>query len=274
MKDLDSINPAFMRPSSFSKIAALGALLLTLISIPFASAPAPNVPLRSNPIVLVLFVMLLVSLGLLIMPFISKWDWRARYFGSSALCIVSFSIFTLIPCVVLLLYGRAPLAIDILVIGVYTVCHVFWCRKFFTIYNQVYENEELRKIVYHEESDAIYYSQRGDKYLLEKFYKFSQSPQDRYFVCSVILACALIPVMDQVREFMGIPFPHIFLMIGALPVSLMFAGLVVRSYLIFYKYPAKLRKEIGKEVYVDLVSNYQALDRNSARDLREKLAKI
>lgn len=274
MKDLDSINPTFMRPSSFSKVAAFGVLLLTLVSVPFASGPAPDVPLKSNPIVVMLFVMLLGSLGLLIMPLVSKWDWRTKYFGSSALCMVSFSLFTLIPCVVLFLYGRAPVVIDLFIAGVYAICHLSWCGKFSAIYRQVYENDELRKIVYHEEFDAIYYSQRGDKFLLEEFYKFSQSPRDRYFVFSVVVACLLIPIMDQVSEFMGIPFAHIFLMVGALPASLMFTGLATRSYLIFYKYPAKLRKATGKDVYVDLVSNYKKLDQKSAKDLRQKLAKI
>lgn len=274
LKDLDSINPAFMRPSSFSRIGALGALLLTLVSIPFASGPVPDIPLGRNPIVLVLLVMLIGSLGLLIGPSLSRWDWRTKYFGSSALCMASFVIFTLIPCIVLLLYGNAPLIVDVIVLGVYATCHVSWCRRFFAIYRQVYENDQLRNIVYQEELDAIYYSQRGDKYLLEKFYRFSQAPRDRYFVSSVALACLLIPVMDQVKEFMGIPFPHIFLIVGALPVSLMFAGLAVRSYLIFYKYPAKLKKATGKEVYVDLVSNCQTLDGNSTKNLRKKLGRI
>lgn len=274
MKDLDSINPAFMRPSSFSKLGALGTFLLALIGIPLASFPVPDVPFERNPIVLVLFVMVLGSLGLLITPFFSRWDWRTKYFGSSALCLASFLVFTFIPCMVLLLYGKAPLAVDLIIVGVYAGCLVLWCRKFFAIYNQIYENDELRRIVYHEEPDAIYYSQRGDKYLLEKFYKFSQSPRDRYFLCSMIIACLLIPIMDKIKEFMGIPFPHIFLIVGALPVSLMFAGLVVRSYLIFYKYPAKLRKATGKDVYVDLVSDYQLLDKNSVKSLRRKLAKI
>lgn len=270
LKDLDSINPAFMRPSRFSRIGALGALLLALVSIPFAYGPVPNVPLERNPIILVLLVIFAISIGLLFIPSFMKWDWRAKYFGCSALCMVSFAFFTVIPCLVLCLYGKAPFAVNVMVIVVYGVSHILWCKKFFNIYSHIYENAELRDIVYPEDADAIYYSQRGDKYVLEKVLRFSQAPHDRYFVGSIMLACLLIPIMNELKELMGIPFPHIFLIIGGLPVSLMFAGLAIRSYLIFYKYPAKMKKASGKEVYVDLVSSHKILDKNTAKDLRKR----
>ncbi|WP_152594629.1 hypothetical protein [Massilia sp. BSC265] len=268
MRDLDSINPTFMRPSGFSRIGGLGALLLTLLSIPFASGPVPDIPLERNPIVSVLVVMLITSIGLLVAPFLSKWDWRTKYFGTSVLCIVSFILFTLIPCIVLFVYGTAPLIIDAMVFSIYAICYFFWCRKFFAIYREIYDSAELREILYQEDLDAIYYSQRGDKYLLEKIYRFSQVPRDRYFVCSIVLACLLIPSMERLKELLGIPFHHIFLIVGAFPVSLMFAGLAVRSYLIFYKYPAELKKATGKEVYVDLVSNCQKLGKNFTKTPR------
>jgi hypothetical protein len=258
-----------MRPSRFSQIGALGAFLLNLVSIPFAYGPAPDVPLGRNPIVLGLFAMLFISTGLLIIPKIFKWDWRAKYFGSSAICMLSFSFFTIIPGMALCLYGNAPLAIDLIVAGGYIFAHFFWCKKFHTIYNHVYENEELRKVVYQEELDAVYYSRRGDKYLLDKFYEFSQVPSDRIFVLFIFLACLLIPVMGQAIELAGVPFPHVFLTVAAFPVSLMFSGLAVRSYLIFYRYPARIKRETGKEVYVDLVSACQALEKSAAKNLRE-----
>ena len=274
MKDLDSINPAFMRPSRFSRIGALGALLLALVSIPFAYGPVPDVPLGRNPIVLMLFIILAISIGLILIPPFMKWDWRAKYFGCSALCMVSFAFFSVIPCLVLFIYGKAPFVVDALVIVIYGLSHILWCRKFLIIYKHIYENAALREIVYPEESDAIYYSQRGDKYLLEKIFRFSQAPRDRYFISSIALACLLIPVMGELKSLMGIPVEHIFLIIGALPVSLMFTGLVMRSYLIFYKYPARLRKASGKEVYVDLVSNHRMLDRNMIKNLQKTLPNI
>lgn len=260
-----------MRPSRFSRIGALCLFLLAGISIPLAYGPAPEIPLEENPIVVMLFVVLGCSITLFVIPFLLKWNWRIQYFGCTALCIGSFSFLAIVPCMVLFLYGSAPRWLDLLVLSLYVVTHILWCRKFFVIYNHVYSSNELRSVIYQEEADAVYYLQRGDKYILDSVLRFSQAPSSRYFVLFMGAAVCMIPLMDYVKQGIGIPFAHIFLIVAALPISWMCVGLTVRGYLIFYRYPSKIKKATGKDVYVDLVGSHQNLEKSAIKQLRKLL---
>lgn len=271
MRDLDSINPAFMKPSKFSRVGALLLFLLACICIPLAYGPVPDVPLLQNPIVLLLIFMVAGSIVLFVIPSMSKWGWKTQYFGFTSLCIGSCSFLTIVPCLVLFLYGKGSYSLNLFVLMFYIITHVLWCRRFFVIYGHLYANEELRGIVYQEESDAVYYLQRGDKYLLENLYKFAQIPRGPYFVIFMLIAFFMIPVMDEIKHLLEIPFAHIFLIIGMLPLSWMCIGLAVRGYLIFYWYPAKVKKSTGKDVYVDLVGNCPTLNKKIMKDLRKEL---
>ena len=73
----------------------------------------------------------------------------------------------------------------------------------------------------------------------------------------------MVPIMNEISAFIGIPFVHIFLLVAMLPVSCMSIGLSVRGYLIFYLYPAQIKRATGKEVYVDLVSKHRPLGKRS-----------
>jgi hypothetical protein len=137
---------------------------------------------------------------------------------------------------------------------VYGASNFFWCRKFFVIYAKTFSDEVLRSAIYEEESDAVYYMRRGDEFLLEKYFKFSQMPRDRYFLLFIVIAFLMIPLMKQVRALIGVPFVHSFLLVAMLPVSWMSIGFAVRGFLIFYMYPARIKKTTGKEVYVDLAN--------------------
>jgi hypothetical protein len=53
---------------------------------------------------------------------------------------------------------------------------------------------------------------------------------------------------------MGISFAHIFLAVFATPLNLLFLGLGTKSWLAFYFYPMKIKKETNKPVFVDISS--------------------
>lgn len=269
LKNLDLTNPRFLRPSAFSWVGALLLFLLALVGIGLAYGPVPDIPLHNNPIVLSLFFVIAASLLLFILPPIFNWGWKARNFGFTGLCLASVSLLAVVPCLVLFLYGKSSYVLDVVVAVTYVVTHIVWCRRFFKVYSHIFKNKELRDIVYREELDAVYYSQRADKYLLEKFYKFSQEPRARYFVGFLLLALFLIPFTKPAKVLTGLPFAHLFLIIGALPISWMCIGFAFRSFLIFYYYPAKIMAETGKDVYVDLVGSFQVLERDVAKHLKK-----
>ena len=117
--------------------------------------------------------------------------------------------------------------------------------------------------MYEEESDAVYYIRSGDEFLIDKYYKFSQMPRDRYFALFIVIALLMTPVMDAVCAFVGAPFVHIFLLVAMLPVSWMSFGFATRGFLIFYFYPTKIKRKTGKDVYVDLVSKHRPIGKRS-----------
>lgn len=254
MRNLDRINPELLRPSRVSAMSAFILIALTLLSVPLVDGAAPNVPLTGNPIAILIFLILGLSLMITLASLIFKWGWNAKYYGISFLSFASVSYLGLVPCFAVILYGTAPYWTRILIILIYGVTIVFWCRKFTVLYANAFNDEALRSAIYEEEADAVYYMRRGDELLLEKHFKFSQMPRDRYFLLFIAVALFMIPVMRHVRAFIGVPFVHTFLLIAMLPVSWMSIGFAVRGYLIFYRYPAKIKKSTGKEVYVDLAS--------------------
>jgi hypothetical protein len=233
--------------------------LFVLISVPLAYGVAPGVSITENPLVLMMCAVLTLSSILALFSTIFQWDWQAKYYGIFSLSVAGISFMAIVPCLGVLLYGKAPLWVRICIISFYAISHVNWCRKFAIVYREIFLDESLRSMLFEEDLDAIYYMRKGDNFLLEKHFKFSQLPRDRDFLVFLVLAFLTIPIMDKASAFIGVPFVHVFLIIAMLPVSWMSIGLAFRAYLIFYYYPMRMKKATGKNVYVDLESKHRSL---------------
>jgi predicted neutral ceramidase superfamily lipid hydrolase len=257
LRNLDTINPAFLKPPKITGISAFVLCAMGLLSIPLADGAAPHIPLSENPILLLSCIALGFSSILATVPAICRWGWKAKYYGVSFLCFASVSFLAIVPFLAVVLYGSAPYWAKAVIMLGYGASHLFWCRKFAVLYRNVFNDEVLRAAMYEEEADAVYYMRRGDEFILRKHFKFSQMPRDRYFVLFMIIAFLLIPAMRTICGFIGVPFVHIFLLVAMLPVSWMSIGFAVRGFLIFYMYPAKIKKATGKDVFVDLVSKHR-----------------
>jgi hypothetical protein len=256
LKDLDATNPQGMKPSKFTSFGAGVSAAIVLICVPFAWGAAPGIPVTENPIVRLLLMMLTLSLALSIISIVCKWDWKIKYFGFSMLSVGSISLLALVPLLAVLVFGVLSWSIKLLISIFYIGSHVWWCRKFFVLYDQIFNDEGMRNILYEEDVDAFYYKRRGDSYLLEKRFKFSQMPSGSYFGIFILLGLMLLPLIGTVRNLTGVPFAHVFLTIAMLPVSWMGIGLAIRGLLVCYHYPARIRRITGKEVYVDLTGSY------------------
>jgi hypothetical protein len=252
LRDLDSINPEMAKPARFVSTGAFVPLVLGVLSLLLANDAAPDVPFANNPIALFSSIILATAAGLLVAPRILKWGWEAKYFGASLFHLGSLTLMCTVPCLCLVLYGKLPLTGRMSVMLVYAAVHVWWCRRFILFYRRVHNGIALRDFIYQEEDDAVYYMQRADKQLMEKQWKFNQLPQDRYFALSLLLSFSIMPVMGTLRALVGLPFIHIFFMVSTLPISLMGLGFATRAWLVFYWYPAQIRKRTGKRVYVDM----------------------
>jgi hypothetical protein len=241
VRNLDAINPAFMKPSKFASVSACTLLALVVLSVPLAYVGAPDIPLAENPIIVVVCITLAASSVLALVSATFGWGWKAKYYGVSLICVASISFIAVVPCVAVLLYGNGSYWVKACILSLYGPTHFFWCRKFYITYKKIFHDKDLRSVIFEEESDAVYYMRRGDDFILEKHLKFSQMPKDRYFVLFIVLALFMMPIMSFVRVIVGAPFVIVFLMVSMLPVSWMSIGLAFRGFLIFYYYPGLIK---------------------------------
>jgi hypothetical protein len=215
---------------------------------------APSIPFTSNPLCLLNVAILAAAIGMTFLSRLNNWDWDAIHFGASLFHFSSVTLICFIPCLCVVFYSTLSAPIRVFIFIFYVVAHVVWCHRFTKLYRIIYNDPDVVKLLYQEEEDAVYYMQQTDKYLLEKKYKFSQSPKDRYFLISMLLSFSLLAFMDTVKTAVGLPFIHVFFLIGTLPISMMAAGLVTRAWLVFYYYPMQIRQRTSKQIYVDMGS--------------------
>ncbi|MCU6500728.1 hypothetical protein LPN04_23290 [Rugamonas sp. A1-17] len=254
MKDLDAINPAFAKPSSFVSVTAALPLIISACCLALANGAAESVPLQQNPISILCILIAGLSFVLLFLPRILKWDWRARYFGVSTLYMASVAMFGGIPWLCILFYSSAPIFLRGLLFLSYVYLLAYWGFRFVNLYRYIYVDTKMRAQIYQEDVDCIYYLQKGDTALLGKRLKFKQFPPSILFVLFGIAACLTIIFGKSLVAFFGLPVVHLFLAVGAIPLDMLAIGLAVRGWMIFYCLPARLNRELGKQVYVDLVA--------------------
>jgi hypothetical protein len=259
LRNLDKENPLFARPQSVAPIGALLPFILGGMCAFLASEATPQVPFFDNPLALFCVGLSVTALVSAFVPKIFNWDWRTKYFGFSTIYLASASLLGIIPWLCIVLYSTLPLWTRLFLFFGYAAIVIQWCRRFVLFYRRIFADKALRNIIYVEDSDAIYYSQKNDNWLIDKKFKLKQFPSNTVVLISVGLAFLLLPFVRSVKHLVGLPFPYTFLTIGSLPVIMTVLGLTVRGYLVFYYYPWKIKKETSKEVYVDMVTNTSPL---------------
>jgi hypothetical protein len=219
-----------------------------------AVGASPGQALRDNYLGMLGLGIAFSAIFALPIPYIFRWNWESKYFGAAALCLSSGSIIGLYPALCVAQYSSLPALARLTLI--FSECFLIfkWCKRFVNIYKVIYSKKSLFDYIYKEESSGVYYSQRADKKVIEKMLKFEQFPHWKYFVLSGFAAFSLTPFATLVSNVFGIPFIHIFLAVFAIPLNLMFLGLTTRAWLIFYFYPAKIKRRTNKPVYVDISS--------------------
>jgi hypothetical protein len=242
------------KPARLVSTAAIIPIVFSLIGTALANDAAPSIPFTSNPLCLLNVIILAAAISMTFLSRLNNWDWDTMHFGASLFHFASVTLICLIPCLCVVFYSTLSTPAKAFIFIFYFVAHAAWCRRFIKVYRIIYNDPEAIKLLYQEEEDAIYYMQQTDKYFLEKKYKFDQSPKDRYFLISMLLSFSLLAFSDTVKATVGLPFIHIFFLIGTLPISMMTAGLVTRAWLVFYYYPMQIRQRTSKQIFVDMGS--------------------
>lgn len=125
--------------------------------------------------------------------------------------------------------------------------------KFALMYKDLKKNPELLATVYRPDGDETFYLQKNDVSLIEKKYKLNLFPSAKYFGIFSLLAFSTIPVASKISEFIGLPYPHIFLGIFSIPLDMMALAFITRGWFVFYNLPKHIKKT-SSTVYVDMVS--------------------
>jgi hypothetical protein len=190
----------------------------------------------------------------MLIPRIMNWDWKCKYFGAPALYIASLALMGWVPLFSIVLYGKFPLWISLGYFGLNISLTYWWCRRFVHILRRIYDDPELRRILYVEEQDAVYFMRSGDARLFEERFKFKQLPTSYFFVVPIALAFCILPFIRPISEAVGVPFTQILLAIACIPVNLFALGFATKGFLVYYYYPWKIKRQTGKDVYVDMAS--------------------
>lgn len=220
-----------------------------------ATGAAPSLPPHENYLEIIGLSIVACAIFAFPIPYIFKWDWKAKYFGAGLLPFASGSILGIYPMLCIALYSSLPFTIRITLILLQSLLIIQWCNRFVKIYKIIYSNDNLFRQIYIEESTAIYYLQQADKKVIDKLLKFQQFPNSKFCAISFFAALSLLPFSTLLSRMAGLPFIHLFLAIGATPLNLMFLGLSTKMWLVYYYYPMKISKETNKPVYVDMSSH-------------------
>jgi hypothetical protein len=223
-------------------------------ALALADGAAPALPLRDNYLEMISLGIIGITIIALPISYIFKWNWEAKYFGASTFPLASGSIMGIYPLLCILQYSSLPLVARLLIAFGVGFAIIRWCARFVKVYQAIYSDKRLFRYIYEEEPTAVYYLQQGDKKVFEKRLKIDMFPSSKYFLLFLFGAFLLVPFASPVSHFVGLPFTHIFLAVGALPLDLMFLGMATKMWLVYYFYPRKIKQETNKPVYVDMSS--------------------
>lgn len=254
MRDLEAINPSIAKPQTFVAIETILPFFMGLMGLIFADDAAPTVPFMENPLSVFYLCLLLLSIMLAPIPLLFKWGWQAKYFGVTCFYGGSCALMGWTPILCIVLYGKLPFAISFGFLLINIFLTIWWCRRFVLFLRRIHNDSNLWAQLYVEEKDAVYYTQKYDKWLSEKKFKFIQAPSIITFIVPLAIAFLLVPFMPSVTHLVGMPFTYVFLAVSAIPINLLCLGFATKGFLIFYYYPWKIKRQTGKTVFVDMAT--------------------
>lgn len=254
MKNLDELNPTLARPQNMVPIGSTLTFLMGGMGAILASDATPNIAFFDNILALICVALCPAAIFTAVIPRIQNWDWKTKYFGFTTISLASGCIMGIVPWLCIVLHSELALSLRLTLFIVYAATVTWWCGRYATYYRKIYADSSLRTFIYATDYNEIYYLQKNDTWLLEKKFKFKNFPSSAMTITSVGLAFAMFPFIDTINELVGLPFAYSFLTIASLTTTMMLLGLSTKCFLVFYYYPIKLKKESGKEVYVDMAT--------------------
>lgn len=163
------------------------------------------------------------------------------------------------------MYGAPPVLNRFALFAVYAAMLVASTRRYVVLYRTAYKDVGLRACLYQTEGDRTYYLQRGDARFLERNGAGNAFPHGLLLLGTLPFAFLLLLVFPGVVRWAGLPAPHVFFAIVFPPIDMGIAALATRSWLVFFHLPAKILKETGTRVYVDMATKPPPMPRRRPR---------
>jgi len=225
-----------------------------LMTWALALGAAPERAFSENYLAMFGLAITMLAIFMIPVPYMFKWNWEAKYYGSFIFPLATGSALGLCPALCIAIYGNLSLSWSAIIVILEVVAIFWWCRRIFKIYKKINDSVTLFSRIYIEKVDAIYFLLQSDKKVFEKVMKVSVFPPASVFLVFFVLAFLTSPYSFLVSKLTGVPYTHVFMALGGFPVNLLFFGLFMKSWLVFYYYPKKLTCKTGKPVYVDMSS--------------------
>ncbi|WP_155640085.1 hypothetical protein [Burkholderia territorii] len=127
--------------------------------------------------------------------------------------------------------------------------NIWWCISFARIYKKIYVDRVLFQSLYIDAGDFYVMTPARDSRLIERRLKFNQM-RPAYLLIPIMPLVSLSFVLERILEpVIGFGGFWTFAAFIAIPLSMIFNGLLVKGGLMYFYYPAKLTRSTGKPVY-------------------------
>lgn len=268
MRNLDEINAAAKSTRFMFTISLIIPMFMGWSAWALSLGAAPTRPLHDNYFALSGLMIIALAILALPVPYLFRWNWETKYFGASFLSLATASIGAIYPLLCIAWFSTLPLIARLLIVSVEIAAITKWCSRFAAIYKKIYADKQLFRAIYEEEPHAVYFTQQGDKKIVEQVFKFNPVPQSKYFLLFLLAGLVLVPFASPLSSAIGIPFIHVFLAITSIPLTLMFLGMGTKMWLVCYFYPNKIQNETNKPVYIDMSSKPRMSYNSALRGVR------
>jgi hypothetical protein len=254
LRDLDKINAAAGSTGYFFRISLILPIFMGVLGFTLARDSAPAVPLRDNYLALSGILISLVGIFSLPIPYLFKWDWSAKCCGASLFCLASLACLGIYPLLCIAFYSHMAIWIRILIVFAEALTIFLWCFRFVKIYRYIYNDKYIFNSIYFCENSVVYYLQRENIRIFQHRLKFSEAPPG--WVSPAFLFMAFLPTISypNVMAYVGLPFTHIVLAIGSIPITVWILGIATKMWLIYFTYPNKIFSMSGRKTYLDMSS--------------------
>ncbi|MDW5415433.1 hypothetical protein R6242_02475 [Iodobacter sp. CM08] len=198
------------------------------------------------------FTFLTICLSVLTFLFFSKkTSLIQKWGGSTTICLFSVSYLVTNSVINPYIFNSMPWHFQLLGLFIGIGANLWWTAYTAKSIHNIFYNPALAAILYKEEDNQFIYKNGIQQIIIENKLKRHYLPNPIVWVILIPLQPLSFFIHKIIINNLGINYFTVFISALALPLSLMFNGLIVTTVLVYFYYPLKLRKLTGKYVGIE-----------------------